>query len=126
METDNYNNDNTSIDVLKIDKPHNRIIFGAPGTGKSHMLNKDSKVFIFNSDDNSDRLKLFYSEAKKINSENNPSYKLITLGYDNVDIFYDLFKDYDTHEKLAEQLDLYNKNEKLAVSSISYLHWGRS
>lgn len=29
----------------KIDKPYNRIIFGAPGTGKSHKLNKESLYF---------------------------------------------------------------------------------
>ena len=29
----------------KIDKPHNRIIFGAPGTGKSFQVNEDAKVF---------------------------------------------------------------------------------
>lgn len=29
----------------KICKPHNRIIFGAPGTGKSYQLNQDAKVF---------------------------------------------------------------------------------
>lgn len=28
-----------------IDFPHNRIVFGAPGTGKSHRLNEDSHLF---------------------------------------------------------------------------------
>lgn len=28
-----------------IDKPHNRIIFGAPGTGKSHCLNDDAEKY---------------------------------------------------------------------------------
>ncbi len=27
----------------KIDKPHQRIFFGAPGTGKSYELNKEAK-----------------------------------------------------------------------------------
>ena len=30
---------------IKIDKPYNRIIFGAPGTGKSHKLDEDSTLF---------------------------------------------------------------------------------
>lgn len=43
MKTDN--NDNTRVDVIKIDKPHNRIIFGAPGTGKSHLLEEDRTTY---------------------------------------------------------------------------------
>lgn len=33
-----------SIDAT-FDKPHNRIIFGAPGTGKSYKLNQEKKIF---------------------------------------------------------------------------------
>ena len=33
--------------------PHNRIIFGAPGTGKSHQLNEDAKYFL-NQENNND------------------------------------------------------------------------
>ena len=29
-----------------IEKPHNRIIFGAPGTGKSHCLNDDAEKYL--------------------------------------------------------------------------------
>lgn len=31
--------------ISSIDKPHNRIIFGAPGTGKSFQINEDAKAF---------------------------------------------------------------------------------
>lgn len=33
------------IMVMKLDKPFNRIIFGAPGTGKSYLLEQESSVF---------------------------------------------------------------------------------
>lgn len=33
-----------SVDAT-FDKPHNRIIFGAPGTGKSYKLNQEKKIF---------------------------------------------------------------------------------
>lgn len=36
---------NTEEVQQTIDYPHNRIIFGAPGTGKSHKLEEDKKVF---------------------------------------------------------------------------------
>lgn len=32
-----------NIEEIKINKPHNRIIFGAPGTGKSYKINKEIK-----------------------------------------------------------------------------------
>ena len=32
---------NNELDCISIDKPHNRIIFGAPGTGKSHSLEQE-------------------------------------------------------------------------------------
>ena len=105
-------------------KSYNRIVFGAPGTGKSFQLNKDSEVFIDKITDNSERIKNFYSEAKKINSETNSSYKLINLGFDNADLFFDLFSKFDTHEKMAKELDLYNDKGNLAVGSLSFLHWG--
>ena len=33
----------SNIEEIKINKPHNRIIFGAPGTGKSYKINKEIK-----------------------------------------------------------------------------------
>lgn len=35
----------TNIDNTKIDKPHQRIFFGAPGTGKSYELNREAKKY---------------------------------------------------------------------------------
>ena len=40
---------------FSINRPHNRIIFGAPGTGKSFTLNRDRKEF-FKSDDQYERV----------------------------------------------------------------------
>lgn len=42
--------DNTTVqsEGKDIDFPYNRIVFGAPGTGKSHTLDQDSKVFGMN------------------------------------------------------------------------------
>lgn len=52
--------DNNNIDIIKeeilenkdskssINKPHQRIFFGAPGTGKSHKLNKEAEYYFEN------------------------------------------------------------------------------
>lgn len=37
--------DATSFDYTSINLPHNRIVFGAPGTGKSYKLNEDKQLF---------------------------------------------------------------------------------
>ena len=42
-ETVDYHLDKTTVEDFTF--PHNRITFGAPGTGKSHTLKKDSTVF---------------------------------------------------------------------------------
>lgn len=36
---------NNEISIDSINKPHNRIIFGAPGTGKSYTIDKEREVF---------------------------------------------------------------------------------
>lgn len=36
---------NNAESAEKIEKPHNRIAYGAPGTGKSYHLNQDAKLF---------------------------------------------------------------------------------
>lgn len=41
----NYNEEEVTKMIGNINKPHNRITFGAPGTGKSFQLNEDAKVF---------------------------------------------------------------------------------
>lgn len=41
-------NDNdifSEVDTIKIDKPYNRIVFGAPGTGKSYKINSDIEKY---------------------------------------------------------------------------------
>ncbi len=40
-----YKNKSNYLNVKPLDKPHNRIIFGAPGTGKSHQLKNELKDF---------------------------------------------------------------------------------
>lgn len=35
----------SNVDVIKIDKPYNRIVFGAPGTGKSYKINSDIEKY---------------------------------------------------------------------------------
>lgn len=42
---ENFNHD-SSVNSSKIDKAQNRIIFGAPGTGKSHKLEEESAAFL--------------------------------------------------------------------------------
>ena len=36
---------NMDDEITDIEYPHNRIVFGAPGTGKSYRLNKDKEIF---------------------------------------------------------------------------------
>ena len=37
---------NVESTCKRINLPYNRIVFGAPGTGKSYKLQKDSEVFV--------------------------------------------------------------------------------
>lgn len=49
-EVDNHTKED---DVKKIDRPYQRIFFGAPGTGKSYQLNKEAKKYF---EDNYERV----------------------------------------------------------------------
>ncbi|WP_394899552.1 AAA family ATPase [Clostridium paraputrificum] len=44
----NDNNVCSKSEVIKIDKPYNRIVFGAPGTGKSYKINSDIDQYNLN------------------------------------------------------------------------------
>lgn len=44
----NDNNVEGEVEFIKIDKPYNRIVFGAPGTGKSHKINSDVEKYNLN------------------------------------------------------------------------------
>ena len=35
----------SNVDAIKIDKSYNRIVFGAPGTGKSYKINSDIEKY---------------------------------------------------------------------------------
>lgn len=45
VDLSSFNDAEKKVNSIKIDKPHNRIIFGAPGTGKSHKLKEDCKKY---------------------------------------------------------------------------------
>lgn len=38
-------NEEETITLADIDKPYNRVVYGAPGTGKSHILKADSEIY---------------------------------------------------------------------------------
>ncbi|MDD5928328.1 MAG: AAA family ATPase [Spirochaetales bacterium] len=64
----------TGSNDKEITKPHNRIIFGAPGTGKSFILSKETEAFI---DDNSkDKEQAFKNEIKSAGSEYSKNFAL--------------------------------------------------
>ncbi len=42
---DSEEDETIDVEPEDIDYPHNRIVFGAPGTGKSYKLNQDKKIF---------------------------------------------------------------------------------
>lgn len=62
--------------------PRNRIIFGAPGTGKSHQLNDDAKKFFNQENDNdSDKNKIFAKIHTAFTNNNNFLQVLNAIGF---------------------------------------------
>lgn len=47
-DSDCNDDDNAEANFIAIDKPHQRIFFGAPGTGKSYLLNKEATEYFGN------------------------------------------------------------------------------
>lgn len=120
----NFSEDQENDEELStIDASYNRIIFGAPGTGKSYRLEEEALVFT-NQSSTEDRTETFYKLAKQLCNETNSSYKLINLGFEYSDIFENLLKKYETHENLAKELGCYNSNGNVSTGSMSYIHWG--
>ena len=76
LEADDTNENYKSL--KKLNKPHNRIIYGAPGTGKSYQLNEETNgVFKKNIIIEKNNLELMENGL-------NVSYWLVTCGKDNV------------------------------------------
>ncbi len=72
----------------KIDKPHNRIVYGAPGTGKSYQLSKEIEV---------DFPKLIKTKIKnKKTDDKTINYWIATCGEDN-----DYWNDFHSKNKFA-------------------------
>ncbi|MBR6200689.1 MAG: AAA family ATPase [Spirochaetales bacterium] len=93
----------------KIDKPHNRIIFGAPGTGKSYRLSIDAeKYFMFNETKFLLRLDNLKKEAISYNKDNNSMSKgayFTMLGFK----YYDVIDEYihkNNNKDLKQELGI--------------------
>lgn len=101
------NGETKVIDREEISYKYNRIIYGAPGTGKSYMLEKDGEIFKTN------------ISLKKEENINGKGYWLVTCGENNK--YYDNFKEKgifsigweeikDVQQKTREQLNEEAKN----------------
>lgn len=80
-----FTNDISTEFINENDFPHNRIIFGAPGTGKSHKLDDDRKILLYGNERNFERVTFHpdYSYAHFVGT-----YKPISINKSGKDIIY--------------------------------------
>ena len=77
--------DSSTEFINENDFPHNRIIFGAPGTGKSQKLENDRKILLYGNEGNFERVTFHpdYSYAHFVGT-----YKPISINKSGKDIIY--------------------------------------
>lgn len=68
--------------AVKIDRSHNRIIFGAPGTGKSNRLNNETSLFEYKQNFTDEKEKFLYHYSQ-IDANDNYVPQCVAIGYLN-------------------------------------------
>ena len=106
---------------------YNRIIFGAPGTGKSFLLNKDAKKVFYKKEPNEIENVIIgeISDILKISKSESSSYELFKLGFKYATFFNNKKnKDKLTNEQIAKRIGYVKENGDPNTGGISYVIWG--
>ena len=106
---------------------YNRIIFGAPGTGKSFLLNKDAKKVFCKKEPNEIENVIIgeISDILKISKSESSSYELFKLGFKYATFFNNIKnKDKLTNEQIAKRIGYVKENGDPNTGGISYVIWG--
>ena len=95
---------------MPIPFPRNRIIFGAPGTGKSHKLKEDSEQFENQEPIESDEKDIIKQEIIEANELNDKLNRYIAIGFSHSEFL----KDYTT-KQIRETFEIENCEDNIYV-----------
>lgn len=119
METTNNRDDKKAFfhsfdktSKLSIPFPHNRIIFGAPGTGKSHMLKDNSNLFENQEPLNSDELNIIKQKVLEANESSDKLNRFIAIGFSHSEFL----KDY-TKKQIRDTFGVENSEDNIYVGA---------
>lgn len=104
----------------KIPFPHNRIIFGAPGTGKSHKLKEDSEQFENQEPIESDEKDIIKQEIIEANELNDKLNRYIAIGFSHSEFL----KDYTT-KQIRETFEIENCEDNIYVGAKAKFYYDK-
>ena len=103
-----------------IEKPHNRIIFGAPGTGKSNKLKEDSEQFENQEPIESDEKDIIKQEIIEANELNDKLNRYIAIGFSHSEFL----KDYTT-KQIRETFEIENCEDNIYVGAKAKFYYDK-
>ena len=118
-----YNSNNlvsTAVNIDCIPIPHNRIIFGAPGTGKSHKLKEDSEQFENQEPIESDEKDIIKQEIIEANELNDKLNRYIAIGFSHSEFL----KDYTT-KQIRETFEIENCEDNIYVGAKAKFYYDK-
>lgn len=118
-----YNSNNlvsTAVNIDCIPIPHNRIIFGAPGTGKSHKLKEDSEQFENQEPIESDEKDIIKQEIIEANELNDKLNRYIAIGFSHSEFL----KDY-TKKQIRETFEIENCEDNIYVGAKAKFYYDK-
>lgn len=118
-----YNSNNlvsTAVNIDCIPFPHNRIIFGAPGTGKSHKFKEDSEQFENQEPIESDEKDIIKQEIIEANELNDKLNRYIAIGFSHSEFL----KDYTT-KQIRETFEIENCEDNIYVGAKAKFYYDK-
>ena len=104
----------------KLPFPRNRIIFGAPGTGKSHKLKEDSEQFENQEPIESDEKDIIKQEIIEANELNDKLNRYIAIGFSHSEFL----KDYTT-KQIRETFEIENCEDNIYVGAKAKFYYDK-
>lgn len=120
VEDLNKHNEVQDILSLSIPFPRNRIIFGAPGTGKSHKLKEDSEQFENQEPIESDEKDIIKQEIIEANELNDKLNRYIAIGFSHSEFL----KDYTT-KQIRETFEIENCEDNIYVGAKAKFYYDK-